>query len=85
MGVGSNPTTWFVVIAFLIVVRFGLEYRKEAPMETKTVNVSLMARVKSVLTNVLTAFTETNWAVLTNIVAGMVTLSIYAKGAPRLG
>lgn len=54
-------------------------------METKTMNEGLMARVKSVLTNVLTASTETIWAILTNIVAGVATQSIYAKGAPRLG
>lgn len=82
---GPNPATWFVVIAFLIIVRFGLDSRKETPMETKTMNESRMARVKSALTNVLTAFAETNWAILTNIVAGVVTLSIYVKGAPRSG
>ncbi|WP_454272270.1 hypothetical protein [Roseovarius sp. MBR-51] len=54
-------------------------------METKTMNESRMARVKSALTRVLTTFNETNWVILTNVVAGVATLSIYAKGAPRLG
>ncbi len=84
MGVGSNPTAWLVVVAFfLVLARYGLDLRKETPM--KTTKLNRKAQVKSRPMSVLTAVAETCWAIMTSIVAGLVTHSIHAKGAPREG
>lgn len=80
---GANPATWFAVGALflLIVVRFGLDRTKEVNMNTST--NCRMAKVKSVTKSVFSAAVETFWALATNILAGLVTASIHAKGAPR--
>jgi hypothetical protein len=70
MGVGANPTTWFVAVAFLIVIRFLIDLGKETYMKTSNL-------VKSGLPLATTAFAETFWAIATNVVAGFVTLSIH--------
>jgi len=85
MGVGANPTTWFVVLAsILTLARWWLETRKEARM--KTTKSRRKAQVKSsfkLLKSVSIAFVSTFWAITASFVAGFVTPSIYAKGAPR--
>ena len=86
MGVGSNPAAWFVGIAlFLTLVRFGLEIRKEVHMK-KTKNSRKAKQVKpdiKYLKFVTVSLIETIWAIMTSFVAGLVTPSIYAKGAPQ--
>lgn len=85
MGVGANPTAWFVVLASLLTLaRVWLETRKEARM--KTTKSRRKAQVKSsfkYLKLISAAFVETTWAIMTSFAAGFVTHSIYAKGAPR--
>ncbi len=89
MGVGANPTAWFVVLAStLTLARMWLEKVKEARM--KTTKTRRKAQVKSnnkllkSVQSVSIAFVETLWAIMTSFAAGLVTPSIYAKGAPRL-
>ncbi len=85
MGVGVNPTAWFVVLASLLTLaRMWLETRKEARM--KATKSRRKAQVKSsfkYLKSVSIAFVETAWAIMTSFAAGFVTHSIYAKGAPH--
>jgi hypothetical protein len=83
MGVGSNPTTWFVAVAFLALVRTLIDLGKEIRMET--FKKCRKARVKLGLTLVGFAVSETFWAIATNVVAGFVTPSIHQKGAPLSG
>jgi hypothetical protein len=78
MGVGANPTAWFAAVAFLIVIRFVIDFGKEA-------NMNKLNYVKSGLPLAAIAYAETLWAIATNVVAGFVTLSIHQKGAPRSG
>lgn len=69
MGVGANPTAWFVAVVFLIVVRFLIDNGKETPMNKTTC-------VNPGLTHAF-ALAETTWAIATNVVAGFVILSIH--------
>lgn len=80
MGVGANPTVWFVVLAFLsIVLNYVNDLKKEVPMKAhKKGN-----QMKFYLKKVVTATIETSWAITTGLAAGLVTPSIHAKGAPR--
>ena len=83
MGVGTNPTTWFVAVASLLLARTLIDFGKETAM--KTSNRCRKALVKSRLTIAVLAFGEPFWAIATNVVAWFVTLSIHQKGAPGLG
>ena len=89
MGVGSNPAVWFVVIASLLaLIRFWIDKRKEAHMIKTKASRKLSCRkvqTKSVRTAVVISLLETFWAIATNWAAGMVTLSIHAKGRSQNG
>jgi hypothetical protein len=82
VGVGANPTAWFVVVAFFsILVHYLVDQKNEMPMET--VKTGRKAdQVKSGLKKVVNAAAETSWAIATGLAAGLVTPSIHAKGAP---
>ena len=75
MGVGSIPTTLFVAIAFLMSVRFFIDYGKEIAMKTST--SCRKAFVKPVLMFGVVALFETSWAIATNVVAGLVPPTIH--------
>lgn len=89
MGVGSNPTACFVMFAsILTLARMWLEKVKEVRMEkTKSCR---KAKVKSeyklvkLVKSLRVAFVESAWAIMASFAAGLVTPSIYAKGAPHL-
>jgi hypothetical protein len=83
LGVGANPTTWVVAVAFLAIVRFLIDCGKETNM--KATNICRKAHVKSRVLRSVVAFSETLWAIATNVVAGFVTLSNHQKGAPSPG
>ena len=86
MGVGTNPTACFVVIAsILTLVRLWLNRRREAIMNQRKECRKAQAKPRITFTrSVAVAFVETISAITTSFVAGFVTLSIYAKGAPQL-
>ncbi len=83
LGVGANPTTWLVAVAFLVILRLLIDYGKETNM--KATNIRRKARVKSRVLRSVIAFSETLWAIATNVVAGFVTLPNHQKGAPSFG
>jgi len=71
MGVGSNPTFWFVAVTtILIVVRYLLD-SKEVTMSKNTDQLKTNRR------NFAVASLETIWVIATNITVGLVTLSIH--------
>lgn len=95
MGVGANPAAWLVVVVFILTLtRMGLELGKETKMECKNdicrkahTRTRRKARVNTAveyLKSVGIAFVETLWAITASFVAGVVTLPIHAKGAPRM-
>jgi hypothetical protein len=58
LGVGANPTTWFVAVAFLTIFRLLIDLGKEAYMRTTKYNQK--GHVKSsLLRKLVIAFDET--------------------------
>ena len=51
----------------------------------KATKVRRKAQVNSTAARFLAFLAETSWVIATNILAGIVTLPLHAKGAPRLG
>lgn len=85
-GVGSNPTFWFVAVAFpvLCIARFAIaNFGKETTMEKMT--TSLKTQKNSRLNILLAALAETTWAIATGLLAGVVTQPIHQDGALQGG
>ncbi len=84
MEVGSNPTTWFVAVAFflLAIAIEAFTNGKDNPMKKKN---SFLANVRTVYKRLKTSLITTTQAIATAVVTDLVTTFLHSRGAPGNG